>query len=243
MADLPNLYHPGTMPDLNPRTERIVMDLFDRVNYLTTTMGDVQGTLKTISNSDSTKGIPGLITIPGILGDGFIRVDENGAVIKYASPITTKGIFRMLFVDPTDHGNSGVVATTLISINIPAGTLKLTGDFLEYVAEFVLANNGNSKTINYSFGGASLNTNPWTNTVGNVQMVLIGRIYRTSPTTCRSYQAASLPFLAQTTDFTQFSDITVASMDSTGLVFTVAAQAGASNDIVHKVSHMMVVQQ
>jgi hypothetical protein len=156
--------------------------------------------------------------------------------------INTVGVPRIIFEDLTDHAFVAPGPTTLITISIPLGSLRLTGDFLEYVAEFDLAANANSKTIAYAFGGQNINGNPWNNTLGNTQMAIIGRVYRTSPTTCRSYQAASLPFATQTFPFTQFTDITVANMNNNTLNFTVIAQGVASNDIIHRASHMFIIQ-
>jgi hypothetical protein len=150
------------------------------------------------------------------------------------------GVPRLIFSDPANHANSGVAVTTLETVSIPAGRLVTTGDFIEYVAAFDLAPNANSKTITYAFGGQNLNGNPWNNTLGNVQMVITGRVYRTGATTCRSYIEATLPFLAQADPFTQFTDIVVANLNTTPLNFVVTAQGGASNDIIQRTAHLFI---
>jgi hypothetical protein len=152
------------------------------------------------------------------------------------------GVPRIIFEDVTDHALVAPGPTTLITVPIPAGSLRITGDFLEYVAEFDLQGAGNSKTITYLFGGQSLNPSQWNNTLGGTQMTLVGRVYRTSATTCRSYIAASLPFLGQADPFTQLGDITVANMNSNALNFVVTAQGVANGDVVHRVSHMYITQ-
>src|SRR6266545_2109887 len=130
------------------------------------------------------------------------------------------GVPRIIFDDPTDHAFAALGPPTLITVPIPAGSLRIAGDFLEYVAEYVLQGVGNSKTITYSFGG----------------------VYRLTATTCRCYIQASLPFLGQANPFTQFGDIVVANMDSNTLNFVVTVAAVADNDVVHKVSHMYIIQ-
>jgi len=152
------------------------------------------------------------------------------------------GVPRTIFEDVTDHAFVAPGPTTLITVPIPSNTLRANKDFLEYVAEFTLQGVGNSKTITYSFGGQNLNAAPWNNTLSSTQIVLIGRVYRTSATTCRSYIAASLPFLGQANPFTQFGDITVADMGNNSLNFVVSVAAVANDDVIHKVSHMYVTQ-
>ncbi len=152
------------------------------------------------------------------------------------------GVPRIIFDDPTDHAFAALGPPTLITVPIPAGSLRIAGDFLEYVAEYVLQGVGNSKTITYSFGGVNLNVAPWNNTLSSTQLVLVGRVYRLTATTCRCYIQASLPFLGQANPFTQFGDIVVANMDSNTLNFVVTVAAVADNDVVHKVSHMYIIQ-
>src|SRR6266545_3855030 len=91
-------------------------------------------------------------------------------------------------------------------------------------------------------GGVNLNVAPWNNTLSSTQLVLVGRVYRLTATTCRCYIQASLPFLGQANPFTQFGDIVVANMDSNTLNFVVTVAAVADNDVVHKVSHMYIIQ-
>jgi len=152
------------------------------------------------------------------------------------------GVPRIIFDDPTDHAFAAPGPTTLVTIPIPAGSLRIAGDFFEYVAEYTLQGVGNSKTITYSFGGVNLNVAPWNNTLSSTQLVLIGRVYRLTSTTCRCYIAASLPFLGQANPFIQFGDITVANMDNNSLNFVVSVAAVANDDVIHKVSHMFIIQ-
>jgi len=150
------------------------------------------------------------------------------------------GVPRLIFDSVADVSFAAPGPTVFFTIPIPARTLRATGDFLEYVAEYDLLNAGNSKTIAYSFGGQNLNAAPWNNTLASTQMVLIGRVYRSSVTTCRCYIACSLPFLAQANPFTQFGDITVANMDTNSLNFVVTVTAVANGDATHRASHMYV---
>src|SRR5687768_12332962 len=103
------------------------------------------------------------------------------------------GVPRLIFDDTTNHANVNAAETLIITVPIAARTLRATGDFLEYIAEFGLQGPGNSKTLRYKFGGQGLNAAPWNNTLSSTQFVQIGRIYRTSPTTCRSYISNTLP--------------------------------------------------
>ena len=242
---LPNLYSLPSMPGTDPLMLRFFQDLVDRTNYLTTELDRVRGNIPSQLDVRAHKESPpqGIIKIPSPQGDGFIRVSKDGVIVSYANPIPAINYPRLIFTDTVDRANSGAAVTTIITIMIPPGTLKATGDFLEFVGEYVLVSAGITKIITYIFGGVNLNANPWQNTLASTQITLIGRVYRTSPTTTRNYIAASLPFTGQTTSFTQFGDITVASMDTETLTFVVTLQGGASNDVTHKVSHMFAVRQ
>jgi hypothetical protein len=175
------------------------------------------------------------IVTPGIdpLGSFNILVSQFRAFLL-------SGVSTRIFVNVTNQANVNVAVLTVATVSIPAGTLAATGDFIEFVMEFALAGPGNSKTINYSFGGQNLNAAPWNNTLSSTQGIQIGRVYRVTDTTCRAYISNTLPFLAQTTVFTQFGDITVADMDVNALNFVATIQGAASNDITHLVSHLFV---
>jgi hypothetical protein len=169
----------------------------------------------------------------GAGGSHSIEIDDLEAFLL-------SGVSTRIFVDVTTRTNVLAVVLTVATVSIPAGTLAATGDFIEFVMEFDVAGPGNSKTITYSFGGQNLNAAPWNNTLSSTQGVQIGRVYRVTDTTCRAYISNTLPFLGQTTPFTQFGDITVADMDVNALNFVATIQGTASGDISHRVSHLFV---
>lgn len=177
------------------------------------------------------------IVTPGIdpLGSFNITVADLQAFFNADVPLR-------IFTDVADHGNVLAAETTIETISIPAGTLAATGDFFEYVMEYSLVSLGVSKTIRYKFDSQLLNAAPWNNTLASTQGVQVGRVYRVTDTTCRCYITNTLPFVGQADSFTQFGDITVADMDVNALDFVVTLQGGASNDIVHKASHMYVTR-
>lgn len=243
-----NLYFPGSLPGLDPRTDRVIKDLFDRVNYLTTELGTLRARDISILPIDAARREnpqKGIITIPGSGRDGFIRVNEYGVIVSYASPILSGSSQQsLLFTDPTDHANSGASETTVVTVTIPSGTLKQTGDFLEYVGVYDLQSVAVTKTIKYKFNGSDINANPWNNVLASTQITEIGRIYRTSPTSVRSYIACSLPFAAQVDPFTQFGDLSsLPNMDTSPIDFVVTIQGTNTNDITQRLGHLFVVVQ
>lgn len=141
------------------------------------------------------------------------------------------------------NANVGAGETTILTFPFPAGSLKVAGDFFEYVMEFDMVSAGVTKTIKYKFGGQEFNANAWNNTIASTQGVQIGRCYRVTSTTCRCYIANSLPFVGQTTCFTQFGDITVSNMDTNSLDFVVTLQGTNNADITHRVSHLYLNRQ
>lgn len=240
-----NKYVVPQIPGLDSRGIRVLQDFADRLNFLT---GEVERSRQNLESRfngkvDKKGAVPGVVTFPYQNGDGLIRVNQDGLITSYISPVSPVSYQSLIFTDPTDHANSGAGETTIITVPIPGGTLKKKGDFLEYVGEFELAGAGISKTIRYKFDGVNINANPWNNTLDNIQMVEIGRIYRLTSTTVRSYVACSVPFLGQTTDFTQYGDITVSDMDSNTLDFVVTVQATNTNDIRQRLGHLFTCIQ
>lgn len=171
-------------------------------------------------------------------GPSSSRVDEElNRIIAWAklSP-------RVTFVDTADHGNVLAVPTLVANVSIVAGTLA-NNDFFEYVAEFDLANNANNKLVALRFGGQAVGTIDWNNTFASVGVMFTVRVYRVTATTIRCYSAVSLPNLGGAQPSTSFAARTVANMDSNNLDFQVTLAATATNDIVHRVSHMAIVSR
>ena len=154
------------------------------------------------------------------------------------------GVPKVLQSFSDDRPNVSTTGTTIITIAFPATSLKATNDYIEYVAEFAFVSNANTKTVQYSFGGQVVGGISWTNTTSTVtQMVLIGRIYRLTATTFRGYVTCTLPTSGGTLPYTATTtDRTVSNMDTNSLNFVVALQGGASNEIFHKASQIMLVR-
>lgn len=184
----------------------------------------------------------------GLFDFGFDSDDDEAILAMLAQEAQLRlvggsnmAVPQRIFVDVANHPNVGVAETTIVTVTIPALSLRVTGDFLEYVMEADLLNVGNSKTIRYKFDAQDINAAPWNNTLASTQLVQIGRIYRVTATTCRCYIANSLPFLGQANPFTQFGDITVANMNTNPIDFVVTLTGVVTSDITHRVSHLFLV--
>ena len=189
MADLPNLYHPGTMPGLDPRTNRVMMDLFDRVNYLTTELDRVRGMAESASPGvDSAKreqNTEGLITIPGSKSNGFIRVSKDGVIISYASEVGDLIGIPINLQSRTDTVNSvGNGPDTLHTFILRANTLRNTGDYLDVWYGGNFGASAILKSVQAFIGTAQYDPSGTVDVSTAVGWTLNSRIIRVSPTTC-----------------------------------------------------------
>lgn len=153
------------------------------------------------------------------------------------------GVPKIINTFSDDRPNVGSGGTSIITVSFPAHSLKGAGDLIEYIAEFAFVSNGNSKLVQYSFGGQTLSSADWSNTTSTVTQVLVtGRLYRLTSTTFRGYVTVSLPTTGGSLCFTSTADRTVSDMDSNSLDFVVAIQGGASNEIFHKSSQLSLTR-
>jgi hypothetical protein len=235
-----NKYVVPQIPGFDPRGARVLQDFADRLNFLSIELDTFQKSIepRLASKLQKRTVVPGIITFPYLNGDGLIRIDDNGLVTSYMTPGSPASYQSLLYTDVSNRPNSVATETLIATVPIRAGTLRKSGDFLEYVGEYDLASLGVTKTIRYKFDGLDINANPWNNTLASTQIVEIGRIYRVTSTTVRSYIASSLPFVGQPNPFTQFGDITVSNMDSESIDFTVTIQGTNTNDITQRLGHL-----
>lgn len=123
-GNLPNLYSPNLM-GIDPQTARIIRDLADRVNYLTTEIDRLR-TLVPQQMSDMAKKenpVAGIITIPS---GGGCKVLQR-------------------FVPQAPVGTSGSSDTTLHSYTLDPGQLATDGDFVRIWYSGKTAGNTNGK--------------------------------------------------------------------------------------------------
>src|SRR5690242_20036603 len=122
MSNLPNQYVVPALPGLDPRVNRVIQDLADRVNYLTTELDRVRGGMPD-PGARRENPQPGFITIPSPSGDGdgFIRVNEDGVIKSYTNPTVVGGMRRNLFLDYT--------TTTTVANTTTETSLLGNGDF------------------------------------------------------------------------------------------------------------------
>lgn len=182
----PNLYVIPQLPGLDNRVTRVMQDLADRFNYLTTELDRVRRMVISASPGvDAAKRehpIEGILTIPsGDSGgqDGAIRVSKDGVIVSYVNPIVDN-IFP--YVDLRTIGNVGVGLDDLHSFSLPAGSLARDGDYLLvwYGGDF--AANNNNKQVVASFGGTNYEDTGSFDLDINVGWVMPVRISRLSPT-------------------------------------------------------------
>lgn len=176
-----NLYFPGSLPGLDSRTARVIQDLFDRVNYLTTELEMVKGRDPSVGMAKRESPQQGIITIP-IRNDGGrdgqIRVNKDGVIVSYVNPV--ESLFP--YIDISTAANSGAGLDPLHSFSLPAGSLATNGDYLTiwYGGDF--AANDNDKRLVFAFGGTAYEDTGLRDLDTNTGWSFMARITRLSPT-------------------------------------------------------------
>lgn len=137
MANNPsNLYAVPSLPNLDPQAKRVIEDLAARVNYLTTELDRVRGSMPD-PGAQKERPIPGIITIPptGTLGQsGSVRVNQDGVIVSYVNPNGSFPYLGNMFLDYTttttvantttetqllgngDDGSTRIVDTSIVKI-------------------------------------------------------------------------------------------------------------------------------
>lgn len=146
---LPNLYSPPSLPGMDPQASRVIRDLVERINYLTLEVdrvrGDIPGTMTFKAKKESP--IPGIITIPHLSGNGFIRVNEDGVISSYTNPSSLPtGQVTTLFTGLSGaFAGSGTVTTNITTIR--GGTIFGDGDYFEVIVFGRFISSANNKEI------------------------------------------------------------------------------------------------
>lgn len=188
-----NLYLPGNIDGLSPAATREVQNLYDRVNYLTQEMDRMKSNIPSMMTSLASKQNPseGIITIPSLRGDGFIRVSQDGVIVSYSSPPTTGdgtfsgfivGIPKVIRLDTSTVSSAGAGPDVLHTYDLPLGTLANDGDFLDVWYSGATATNNNDKAVQAQFGGVTYESMGAFDIDGQVGWVINVKIVRLSST-------------------------------------------------------------
>lgn len=135
-----NLYTPN-LSGMDPQTSRTFRDLVERVNYLTTELDRVRGTMPE-SGAMKERPQPGTLVIPSPNGDGFVRVNEDGVIKSYGNPVKA-GYVLPLALSSSETQVSSSSETDLRVTTIPANLIKTTDHIVLQAGGFVLASGGN----------------------------------------------------------------------------------------------------
>lgn len=247
-----NLYVPN-LSGMDPQTARLVRDLVDRTNYLTTELDRVRGLVMSASPGvDAAKRenpIPGVLSIPcREYGgqDGFIRVNKDGVIQSYVNPI--ESLFP--YVDITVVTNITTGLDLLHSFTLPAGTLANDGDMLWVRYGGTFGVNDNDKRIRIEFGGQLVSTTGgFDQDTGNWVYDIL--YTRTSPTTVKfplilhwgSGNRDGAGTLTGNFVFAgDFVGIAVANLNTTNTLLTVQAEGTATSDIAQGLSFINLIR-
>lgn len=115
-----NLYLPGSI-GINPRADRIIQDLFERVNYLTEENQRMKGLIDSSVSAKARKERPvqGIVTVPSPNGDGMIRVNEDGVIVSYVNPTWFPDLSGYCIWTNTSNGN--IITNTTTETSLFAG--------------------------------------------------------------------------------------------------------------------------
>jgi hypothetical protein len=161
----------------------------------------------------------------GQLAVGLTSVNANILGIEAGTSSNDAAVGGVLYVDSGTNANGTTVETDLSTYTVPANTLAVNNQSLEFEAYITLTNNANTKTIKLYFG-----TDTWTMpTIGGAASTLYvrGRIVRTGSATQDVFYTASLNNTAPTN---VFSTATRTLSGTVVLKFTGQSNS-ASNDV------------
>jgi hypothetical protein len=247
-----NLYTPNLM-GMDSQAARVIRDLADRVNYLTTELDRVRGmTMLSSPGVDAAKREnpqPGIITIPYRDGggeDGFIRVSPDGIITSYTNPV--ESIFP--YTDITTIGNVGAGLDSLHSFSLPANSLAFDGDavWFRYVGN--LATNDNDKRLRVSIDNQTLEDTGLID-IDTGWWLVEGTYTRTSPTTVFAEAHIVFGFLSQLNGaaaqagssqrhIARNAPLTVAHLNTNPVILLVQAEATANNDVTQNLSNIQL---
>lgn len=246
-GNLPNLYSPNLM-GIDPQTARIIRDLTERVNYLTTELDHVRGDVPGLMTARAEKQNPqpGILTVPsGDIGgqDGFIRVSPDGVIASYTNPVDS----QLPYIDVTTVGNVTTGLDVLHTYTLKAGTLARNGMFIRARYCGAFATNDNDKTVQGFFGGAAYENNGVIDIDGG-QWTLEAMFIRVSPVTVRTVHTMQFFALhvnsanAVTAFGTGYFSVTrngigtFANLDTNDTIIEVRGEGTATNDVTQVLS-------
>lgn len=243
-----NKYVPGTIPGVDPRTARMIQELYERTNQLQGRIDEVEANILPPGAKKETPQA-GLLYVPGRGQDGFARISPDGVIVSYTNP--TEDTYP--YVDLRSIGNIGGGTDTLHSFDLPANDLAKDGDYLDIFYRGFYANNANTKQILITIGGTTLfdtGASDLRNSI-SVQWEIRLSVFRISSTVLRAGVGFSAHFFGVTSAAVPFTigaagglviaqgiDVTVADLSLNTTAFIVTCQGTADNDIVQNVTRI-----
>jgi hypothetical protein len=139
---------------------------------------------------------------------------------------------RSLVTNTTDVGNVGVGEDDLMTYSVPAGTLGVNGDYIEFTMSFDLAANANTKQVKVKFGATTIYASG-AQAQNDGVITITGQIIRTGAATQRiTYSVTS-----NATLFPDYADYVTAGETLSGAVTLKATGEATSNDdIIQKIN-------
>lgn len=240
-------YVPGHIPGVEPRTARLIQQLYEMNNQMSDEIAKLRASMSVTGGAKKENPKPGVITIPSKSEEGqngLIRVNEDGVIVSYVNPF--EGIFP--YIDLRTIGNVGAGVDTLHSFTIPAGTLAFDGDYLRIRYKGDFAANANTKRIQGVIGGNVYN-NTGLYSISGAEWVWDLDVIRTSSTQVRIPIIAVDGFGDRTIAgvvggnylfFAAGTLVTVTNLNTTNVVIEMQAEsgAGATDDIIQRVSRI-----
>lgn len=255
-GNLPNPYSPS-LPGMDPQTSRIIRDLADRVNYLTTELERVRGMVGIeslgVNVAKRENPIEGIINIPSPGGNGFIRVSRDGVIKSYTNPASMIGVPRCIHIDTASIGNIGTGLDQLQSFALPAGTLARDSDWLRVHYAGTFGANNDTKRIQVEFDGQVVHNRPLFS-INGLSFVYDINYVRISSTNIRASFQASWGFIDRDVTptlagngsiFGQFNTaINTSNLNTTEVVLRLMGESGTATDsnVLHRKSIIELVK-
>ena len=139
---------------------------------------------------------------------------------------------RSLVTNTTDVGNVGVGEDDLMTYSVPAGTLGVNGDYIEFTMSFDLAANANTKQVKVKFGATTIYASG-AQAQNDGVITITGQIIRTGAATQRiTYSVTS-----NATLFPDYADyVTSAETLSGAVTLKATGEATSNDDIIQKIN-------
>ena len=147
-------YVPGHIPGVEPRTARLIQQLYEMNNQLSDEVGKLRASMPPVGAKKENPQ-KGMLFIPGNINDGFARVSPDGVIVSYTNPVQQGGVTPLLCM-AGDQDVQVNVDTPLYQVMIPGDSMKV-GEMISFqFGGFIIGTPLVSGTVTIRVGASTL---------------------------------------------------------------------------------------